>query len=322
MRITGPLVVDGSLWDNHVRCNELVQGGVVSFILGLYQQYNKVTGKYDLHDNCKRIADQLAADGRFIMQAYYYVVPENDPYQQADWFIGALHNYGYPFRFAWSDCEDYKAAMTMANRSLRYQQFTDRVATLFSNTGVYTGKWFVDGFAPDMNAWLPKYLGWPSHYGRQPTQATLMSWEELKANWLPNYDVLFPTGMTNRVVGHQFTGDRCYLPGLYCQYDYVPWWPYKGRDKTDVSVFDVKFLNAISGSHIPVPPIPSPIPAYVDYKVVPKAINVRKTPDITGVWVRYAYKDEVLHLVSISQTSGYVQMTDKNWVSFQYLVKA
>ena len=278
----GQLVIDVSKWDDHLRPQELLDGGVISVIVGLYPVWNG--SQYVLNTNCKRIADQVAASN-LIMQAYYYVYPELDPYKWADWFAGIIHQYQYPVRFVWSDCEDYKALMTPMARSLSYQRFTDRTNTYFpKKTGIYTGKWYIDEFATDangrgMNDWLPNYPSWVSHYGHQPLTATLMSWEELKQNWLPNYDIKCSPAQASRIVGHQFTGDKCYLPGVYCQYDALPWWPYKGRDKLDVSVFNPAFMSTISGGQVPTPaPTPVPAPANI-YFVNIKLMNVRSSPD-------------------------------------------
>ena len=51
----GQLVADGSLWDHHVKPQELVDGGVTSVIMGLYQGNWAMANT--LNDNCKRICD-------------------------------------------------------------------------------------------------------------------------------------------------------------------------------------------------------------------------------------------------------------------------
>jgi Glycosyl hydrolases family 25. len=136
MQIQGQLVADGSLWNDHINVQELIDGGVVSFIIGLYQE--NVNGKIVLNTNCRRICDQLAASN-LIMQAYYYVYPEIDPYKQADWFISTMQQ--YPLKFAWADMESMKTPMTGIARSLSYQKFIERLHQYFPASGVYTGQW-------------------------------------------------------------------------------------------------------------------------------------------------------------------------------------
>jgi hypothetical protein len=264
MKITGELVADGSLWNDHINAQEMIDGGVTSFIIGLYQQ--NVNGKIVLHTNCRHICDQLATS-KLTMQAYYYAYPEADPYKQADWFVNAMKE--YPFKFAWADCEAYKYPMTGANRSISYQKFTARLHEGFPNCGVYTGKWYIDAFAPDLDKWLPQYPAWIPHYGYQPKLKTQMTWEQLKATWMPNYDIIISKGQTNPV-GHQFTGDRCILPGTYDQYN--------RRMPLDVSLFTTSFMNSIRNNQPLIPPPPPPV-IPKNYKVIIGVLNVRSSPD-------------------------------------------
>jgi len=251
MKIQGPLVIDVSLWDDHLNVKELVDGGVVSVIVGLYRQTEG--GKVVLNSNCRRICDQVAAEGKMLMQAYFYVHPEQDPIKQADWFTNIIFVSGYPVRFIWADCEDYSAPMTSTARALSYQRFTERIKANFPHSGVYTNSSFIYDYAPNMNKWLGSYPAWVAHYGRQPSKKIMMTWEQLKTDWLPNYNIFLglpnyniflAPGQTN-VVGHQFTGDRCLLPGVYSKYSYLPWWPNKGRLPLDVSVFTQSFIDSI-----------------------------------------------------------------------------
>ena len=144
-----------------------------------------------------------------------------------------------------------------------------------------------------------------------------MSWEELKASWLPNYDVYTSPGMTD-VVGHQFTGDRCHLPGVYDNGLGMNAILYKNRTALDISVFKADFLSSISGQIIP-PSIP--LSTYTLFKVVPAAINVRSAPvSTTATWVRYAYSGEIVQVIG-NLTNGYVQLADKTWIWQTYLQK-
>jgi uncharacterized protein YgiM (DUF1202 family) len=89
----------------------------------------------------------------------------------------------------------------------------------------------------------------------------------------------------------------------------------------DVNVFFPSFVTDIRNNVLPTPPItppPPPQPAYKDYIVLPAAIYVRKGPATTFTIVRYAVKNEVLHVIG-NPTNGYVQLTDGNWVWGSYL---
>jgi GH25 family lysozyme M1 (1,4-beta-N-acetylmuramidase) len=126
--------------------------------------------------------------------------------------------------------------------------FNERIKSNFWQSGVYTNRGFIYDFAPNMNKWLGSYPAWVAHYGRQPGKKIMITWEQLKRDWLPNYDIILSSGQTN-VVGHQFTGDRCLLPGVYNKFDYLPFWPNKGRLPMDVSVFTQLFIDSCRTIH-------------------------------------------------------------------------
>ena len=68
-----------------------------------------------------------------------------------------------------------------------------------------------------------------------------MTWAELRQKWLPNYKPSIPDGAdVEKLIGHQFTGDRCILPGVYRDAtDFLP---------SDVNVFDGGFIDQIKTS--------------------------------------------------------------------------
>jgi GH25 family lysozyme M1 (1,4-beta-N-acetylmuramidase) len=248
MKIQGPLVVDVSLWNDHLNIQELIDGGVVSVIIGLYKQ---VDGK-TLNVNCKRMADQVAASP-LIMQTYCYYYPERDPVAEADWFTGVMS--GYPVKYAWADCEAYKVVMTPLLRSEQNRRFAEELHKIFPPSGVYTAKWYTDGYCTttlpngttvnEMDRWLPKYLAWVAQYGHEPLSIP-MTWAVFKAFWLPNYDIILSAGqLPSQVVGHQFT-DKPILPGAYNTNNV--------RMTLDVSVFTPAFIQSLGT--IVAPPVP------------------------------------------------------------------
>jgi hypothetical protein len=315
MKIQGPLVIDISLYDDHLNTQELIDGGVVSVIVGLYKQ--RKNGVVQLNDNCRRLCDQVKAS-TLILQTYFYYYPENDAVAEANWYVDTIFNNAYPVAFAWLDAESHLVVMDPRLRSEKFRIFTAQVASRFPKVGVYTGKWFVEEYAPEMNLWMGKYPTWIAQYGKQPKSRVMMEWADLRNTWLPNYDIMIPTGAKD-VVGHQFTGDIFMLPGVYSQYSNIPGWINKGRMPLDVSVFTPAFIQSLGGQVVPPPPPPPP--AYTDYIVAVNAINVRSAPvSLPTTWVRYAYRGEVLHVLG-NLTNGYVQLTDGTWAYQQYLTK-
>lgn len=274
----GVLVTDVSKWDDHLNIQELLDGGVVSVILGLYKQWSKAKNKYVLHDNCQRIGEQVAASS-LILQSYYYYYPELDPLKEADWFIDTMFTSGFPFKFAWADCENHDVDLLPKLRSEQYRRFTAQLHSGFpQKTGVYTNKGFITSWAPEMDLWVGKYPSWVAHYGRQPAGRIMVTWEQLKTYWLPNYEIILSKGqLVEKVMGHQFS-DRFILPGAYCKYAWVPGWTNKGRLPLDVSVFKAEFIQSLGGTIIPPVPPPAPIPVSATHIITGGNPNVRSSP--------------------------------------------
>ncbi len=109
-----------------------------------------------------------------------------------------------------------------------------------------------------MKNWLGKYKIWFAAYGKQPGVATKMTWQELRDKWLPDYDPIFKdTGIVKEnIVGHQFTGDRCLLPGGYQDILGLK------RKAMDVSVFQRSFMEQLGevAQQTPSKPPSSPSP--------------------------------------------------------------
>lgn len=307
----GVLVIDVSKWDHHLNMSELISGGVKAVILGFYKKW--VPFKYVLDDNCKRIADQVAASGIPLMAYKYYYCSDN-PVKDASWFVEAMSP--YPVKFAWADCEDVTPGYSTDFRSEQARSFMFALHSYFPKSGMYAAKWYVDGYAPGMNVWLTHYHTWIAHWKYRPSLKTNMSWEELKKNWLPNYDVLATSGMLpEKFLGHQFTGDRCMLPGVY---DY-----YNRRMPLDVSVFKTEFIDGISDYTPPPPPPPQPSnPTFIHYIVLSWQLNVRAGPG-AGYGIVYTVKQgAVLDVTNAAGINGYVQLADGNWTYAAYLIKA
>ena len=203
-------------------------------------------------------------------------------------------------------------AGTPAYISSHFENFMLRLHGQIAQSGVYTNNGFVTSWAPGMNAWLSQYRAWVAQYERQPKAPTPMTWEHFKANWLPDYELILAAGQRpDLVVGHQFTGDSCILPGSYSSSnDMLP---------LDVSVFSKVFIDELKGVTPPPTPPPAP-PTSVGYVVLYTRINVRALPDSNSTWIRYAVKDEVLHVVKIE--NDWAQLSDGTYVYAAYIAKA
>jgi uncharacterized damage-inducible protein DinB len=78
------------------------------------------------------------------------------------------------------------------------------------------------------------------------------------------------------------------------------------------------YIEAIPAT-IPTSPDP-PLPAYVDYVVIHARINVRAKPSSDSSWVRFAVKDEILHVVKIE--NGWAALLDGTFVFADYISAA
>jgi hypothetical protein len=331
-KINDPVLVpDVSSWCDHINAKEFEDGGCQSVVVGLYPITQN--GKQVLNPVCRAQCVEVATHSKMVLQGYVWDDIINDPIKQADWFADMLASEGLPISWVWADQEQWWTNWFLwnqyrrgiipaslvprapaANISGHNQAFNKQFHTRFPNHGVYTNKNFVVSYAYQMDFWLPQYDSWVAHYKYQPQVATKMTWAEFQLLWMPNYDVILSAGQpAARFMGHQFTGDRCILPGSYTKYNQM--------QALDVSVFSKAFIEKLRGG-VYIPPVPPPTPTdYIEYIVTEALINVRATGISTGTWVRYAAKGEVLKMKKplVRSAAGYLQMTDGNWVFADYV---
>ncbi|HVM72943.1 MAG TPA: SH3 domain-containing protein [Anaerolineales bacterium] len=331
MKITDPVLVpDVSIWCDHINPQEFVDGGCASVVVGLYASFDN-SGKKILSPISLQQCTDVATKSSMVLQAYFWDDITQDPVQQADWVATIIQSEGLPIKWVWADQEqwwtDWTAwqqgrngtipmasvpAGTPAAISAHYQKFIEELHSKFPQSGVYTNNGFVSSWAPGMNNWLPNYRSWVPQYGNQPKEATQMTWAQLAANWMPNYDLILASGqLPQMVMGHQFTGDSCILPGSYSK-DNI-------QLPLDVSVFSKAFIDAIKADTLnPVSGTPTPTPVTpTPYVVIYTRINVRALPDGNSTWVRYAVQGEVLQVVNIS--NGWAQLADGTYVYAAYI---
>lgn len=205
---------------------------------------------------------QLAADvvaGGLPLGAYAWSDPTVTAAAVGEAFARRVK--GYPVRFAVVDFEQWwadwgawyqavakKISLKLVKRCLpqliarRGLQLCQWLQLAEWPVVVYTSRGFVQSYAPQANVWLRDFDLWVAHYGRQPAGRVWCSWEDLRGQWLPRYEPLLPAGYpVSRLAGHQFTGDRFQLPGIYKDAAGMH------RSPADVSVFDRGWFERVCG---------------------------------------------------------------------------
>lgn len=329
MKITDPVLVPGiSSAVDHINAREFEEAGCASVVVGLYPTMDAGGGK-TLSPVSRQQCQEVASHGAHVLQAYYWDDLTQDPIEQADWLVHVLRTEDLPIKWIWVDQEqwwtDWKAWQSAVGKiiptssipaglpgdiSLHFENFMRRLHSQIPQCGVFTNRAFISTWAANMDRWLPQYRAWVMHFGWQPVQPTRMTWKQLKANWMPGYDILLSVGQKpERVVGHQFTGGACLLPGTYDK---------AGRTlPMDLSVFSGAFIDEIRSNEFR--NIKAPPPAVEKYVVIYQEVSVRAEPSSEGAFVRLAYLDEVLPVVKIE--NDWAQITDGTFVYAGYLAK-
>lgn len=329
MRITNPvLVVDVSDWVDHLNIHELEDAGVESVIVGWY--FKMVKGRWVLSPKSRQHSEAVAKSN-LILQTYVWDDCTFSAQDQVGRYCDALSVEGLPVKWTWADQEQwwtdwakwYAAQKTRdyskvpkADPGKLYRHNEEFIVKLHAQTpsGVYTNKGFVKSWAPAMDTYLPDYLSWIPQYGRHPNLKTWMTWEELRSYWMPKYDITLSDGqLPKNVCGHQFTGDRCILPGSYNVFGI--------RLPMDVSVFERPFIEGLWGN-APRPPRPP------DLEPTPKPNSYRLT---NGAWVlsgpgnQYKARRHINigTIVTVTQFVGaWARLAEGDYVARSLLVEA
>lgn len=331
MKILDPVLApDVSVWCDHINPKEFEDAGCSSVVVGLYPTIDS-KGVKVLSPISRKHCNEVVTKSSMVLQAYYWDDIIRGAQQQVEWLVSTIKTEGLPIKWIWIDQEQWWLDWTAwqqarggkipwssvpkgspANINSHYEVFNRQFHSQIPQSGVYTNNGFVTTWAPEMNRWLNQYYAWVPHYGRQPKEATRMTWEQLKKSWLPEYDIALSTGQKPELVaGHQFTGDVCILPGSYSRFGTVL--------PLDVNVFSKAFIDGIRAGDLGTTTTPNPIPqpTYVDYVVLYARVNVRTYPASTATWVRFAVKDEILHVVKIE--NGWAHLLDDTYICAAYL---
>jgi hypothetical protein len=329
------LVTDHSHYDVLIKPQELIDGGVTDVIL---KAGSGMTVDSRFLANGAAVA-KYSHDLR--LHAYWWDDPLVSANLQTDTALKTLKNSGLPVLSLWADMEQWwsnwqkwldarfgkipwSAVPVFSPLSLdsHCKSFAEALAKVWPVTGIYTGRGYVTSYAPTMKNWLGNYKIWFAAYGRQPSVATKMTWQELKDNWLPDYDPIFKdTGIVKEnIVGHQFTGDRCLPPGSYSDVFGLR------RKAVDVSVFQRSFmeqLGEVSGGGLVIEPPapPPPQPAGVPYIFLGAHLWVRNLPnDTTARLIDSLTKDQRVSVVEIQGDWARLEKP-AGWVRLSWLTK-
>jgi len=328
------LVTDHSHWDVMLKPQELIDGGVTDVILKAGQGL-AVDSRFR-----KNGEDVAKFSNSLRLHAYWWDDPLVSGNIQADFAAQTLKISGLPVLSLWGDMEQWWANWDkwLAARlgklawsevpvikpwalDCHCKAFAEALTKVWPVTGIYTGRGFITTYAPTMKNWLCKYKIWFAAYGRQPSVASKMIWQELRNKWMPDYDPIFKdTGIVKEnIVGHQFTGDRCLLPGGY--QDIMGF----RRKPIDVSVFQRAFMEQLGevgpGGPIEPPVDPIPVPVGTPYIFLGTHLWVRNLPnDTTARLIDSLTKDQ---RVNVLEVQGDFALLEKpaGWVRLNWLTK-
>ncbi len=260
------LIIDLALYQRRFRAAILRAAGVRGAII----KGTSDEREDPMHD---RHLEEAATEPELLPMDYHWLDPIGDPKKELD-FKGEWLDRHPQILFCWLDCEQWWANWGSWYQAIQKkiewaavsrfapQRISDNAQFIAEGlrkygkkVGIYTSYGFVTGYARAMSKWIGQYPLWVAHYGRQPKAVTTLEWDQI-GPWLPNYQLLLPPGADpEKVVGHQFTGDRLLLPGVYSDDAGTK------RSPLDVSVFNKEFLNSLTN------PAPVPVELSLEEKV-------------------------------------------------------
>jgi GH25 family lysozyme M1 (1,4-beta-N-acetylmuramidase) len=228
---------------------------------------------------------------------YHWIDPTIGSFTQARFVVDLLLKLQYPIAFVMLDYEQWWANWSLwfqanqgkipmssvprvdpNNLSIHAKSVVSTIKANSFRTVVYTGYGFYDSYTPQSKVWLANESTVIAAYPKQPAVRTLMEWPDLKQY----YPTTLPR-FIGSIVGHQFTGDRCRLPGVYQVNGGI-----ESRSALDISTFDIAYLQSCGVACIPMgttgvtPPVPIQPTKTVDVGLA----NVRVgsgTPTAAGV---------------------------------------
>lgn len=245
------IVVDISRYQQWLDVQELQAGGVQHVIIKAGGGIT-VDAMYHNHaENC--LANNMP------ISIYYWADPTIRPDVQVQILLDEAEN--YPVSHIWVDIEQwwsvwadwYKALQNKLAWPLVARFRPDKLNDFYFSfmeilkagakrpIGIYTSQSFVTSYAPKMANWLSAYEIWVANFSKVVPKGEIMTWQRFMELYTPDFSPLLPPGADPaRAVGHQFTGDRIRLPGMYS----LPTGDV--RSGADVSLFHSEWLESIT----------------------------------------------------------------------------
>jgi SH3-like domain-containing protein len=262
--------------------------------------YNKGVDPSPLHDASVQLVilkvdnwfernGKILADSGMPIAAYHWIDPTKDAERQVSDTLRDIRESGLPVLAVFADFEQWWSRWDEWYRAIRREIAWELVSRFrgnrlsrhardvfkaFEDAGVktfgYTRASFVNEFAPQATNWIANYRWWLAHYITVEPQ--VLTWADLKTRILPRVDFLpaRPPGLSqDKVIGHQFTGDKLSLPGLYGDTQRTRY------AAADVNLFDDGFLQEIGAV-----PSPQSLPDLLHEAIVTASprLNVRSGP--------------------------------------------
>ncbi len=264
-KISGYVGVDFARYTPVVKPEELISGGVSLAII-------KADGTF--RENASKCADA----GLPIM-AYHWCDPTEPVLKQVDRTLELTA--GLPILGIMGDVEQYWASWSewyavYVYKTMAWNLMSKLSPSVVSNNardvfGEFSKEIYTFGYSsaniikqycePYINSWINNYEWVMAHYRLQPPAGTYVSWEDVNDLWLPDYEPYYPTGLNREnLIGHQFTGDRFAVDGLYQTY----YGQGDSRNKyalADINTFDKIWYEKVvdgapkTGEEIPPPNI-------------------------------------------------------------------
>jgi hypothetical protein len=245
------IVVDISRYQQRLNVKELLAGGVAHVII-------KAGGGIVVDAMYRKHAEACLAQNMPV-SIYYWADPTIAAAPQVKILLELADL--YPVSHIWVDIEQWwsvwgdwykalqnKLAWQFVSR-FRPDKLNDFYFTFMQilsagakrPVGIYSSYGFVTSYAPKMSKWLANYDLWVAHFSQIVPKGATMTWPLFMKKYSPSFSPLLPPGANpERVVGHQFTGDRIRLPGMYAQ----PTGPTLSG--ADVSLFNVEWLQSVT----------------------------------------------------------------------------
>ena len=273
---------------------------------------------------------RLLANSGMPIAAYHWIDPTKDVDRQVADTLNAIRTSGLPVLAIFADFEQWWSKWDEWYRAIRNELAWSLVSRFSSNrlssharqvlkkfsesefkTFGYTRASFVHEFAPQAANWIATYRWWLAHYINVAPQT--LTWSELKTSILPMVDFLptRPPGLPSEgVIGHQFTGDKLSLPGLYAD-------EHRTRyAAADVNLFDDGFLTEIGA----VPHL-QPLPEVLHKAIVTASprLNVRSGPSTSFPVLYKLAEGTPVEIVELRDGWARLRSFGQEWCSADFL---